>query len=181
MTLHRLSSENSEGHMANFLEMISDYEANDPVALANFFPKSKEWNEKSFKTFLKACDKDAMEWRPKAKSVSQTRYLYLDKDGKILGNGIMRFPLTDETESEGGNLEYNIPPSMRKSDAAIFTLNAMLFEAVKAGLARALTTCFADDLGAINAALKNRGELIDSVKSQIHAGRKINRYWINFR
>lgn len=179
MPLERLSPE----HENLFLPMIEDYMENHPDALLHFFGGLKDARPATFRSYVQKSEKEVREWRPKAKQVSITRYVWIDPPGTISGNGLLRFPLTDATELEGGNLEYNIPPQHRRSDAAALTLNGLLFEAVRAGLARALVTCRGDDLGAIQAILRNRGVLWDShiPTAGPNKGSKINRYWINFR
>jgi predicted acetyltransferase len=59
----------------------------------------------------------------------------------------------------------------------------MLFEAVRAGLRRALVTCPAEDPIARKVIEMNRGEWLDVVPSidPSSAGVQMARYWINFR
>ena len=61
------------------------------------------------------------------------------------------------------------------------TLNRMLFEAVRAGLARVLVTAPAKDQKAIEAIEMNRGEFQDEVPSISQPGETVRRYWIRFR
>ncbi|MGE3682727.1 MAG: hypothetical protein AB7G93_13460 [Bdellovibrionales bacterium] len=62
-----------------------------------------------------------------------------------------------------------------------YTLNRMLFEAVRAGLARILITCFEEDQVTRRAIEVNRGELDDVISSLSEPSRNLCRYWIRFR
>ncbi len=160
-------------HQDQFLLLIRDFAENDKKNFLRLFG-DKSWDSKSFLKFVKDCDKSRMDWRPGADKVSLTHYVLRDH-GVICGYGRMRFPLNEETEKHGGNLEFYVPPAKRGHGYGALTLNRMLFEAVRAGMARALVTCNAYDTAAIRCVENNRGELIDD-------GDKITaRFWIRFR
>lgn len=131
------------------------------------------WTALTFRAFLKECEKQRQDWRPKGGDPSITRYVLLD-DGEICGNGEMRFPLDEDIEASGGNLVFDVPPSKRRQGYGPVVLNRMLFEAVRAGLARVLVTCPAEQVEARKCIELNRGELEGVV-----AGRA--RYWIRLR
>ena len=170
-------------HQDSFLEMIADYQSGDPATYEYLYghlqKPSTRWEAKQFQLFVKQCTLSRMDWRPKAKKTSVTHYILLDDD-KICANGQMQFPLNEELEIDGGNLRFDVPPSMRGRGFATLVLNAMLFEAARAGLARALVTCEAELPAAIHAIERNRGEFADSVISP-KTSRKIQRYWIKLR
>lgn len=170
-------------HEAAFLEMIADYMKNDPANYEALFPSSKAWNETRFRAFLKDCQKQRMDWKPGPNKLSVSRYVLVDDHGNICGNGIMRFPLDEKLEHEGGNLRFDVPPSKRGHGYGALVLNGMLFEAVRAGMARVLVTCRTNHLSAIRAIEMNRGELEDKVKSKepVHKDESISRFWIRFR
>jgi predicted acetyltransferase len=88
--------------------------------------------------------------------------------------------LDENSELDGGNLEVAVPPSCRREGNGAYALSLLLFEAVRAGLSRALCTCPAADQAARRMIERNRGKLLDEVKSP---GRPlaIARYWISFR
>jgi predicted acetyltransferase len=170
-------------HEAAFLEMIADYLRDDPETYALLYKRPRPWDSGEFKRFMKECQAQKMDWRPGPRKISVTRYVLLDGNGTICGNGLMRFPLDERFEYEGGNLLFDVPPSRRGHGNGAFVLNGMLFEAVRAGMARVLVTCGASDQAAIRSIEKNRGELIDVVpsKESVSRGKKISRYWIRFR
>ena len=159
-------------HENAFLKMIADYEENDRETLEKLY--LGKWSALTFRNFIKNCEKARQDWRPKAGQVSETRYVLLDSDGEICGNGVMRFPLDDEVEASGGNLIFDVPPSRRREGFGALVLNRMLFEAVRAGLARVLITCEKENLGAIKAIEKNRGTFECESKG-------LHRFWISFR
>lgn len=159
-------------HEKAFLKMIADYEAKDPETLEKLY--STKWSALIFRNFIKTCEKARQDWRPKAGQISETRYVLVDSDGEICGNGEMRFPLDEDLEASGGNLIFDVPPSKRLQGFGALVLNRMLFEAVRAGLARVLVTCEKENLGAIKAIEKNRG----TFESESN-GRQ--RFWISFR
>lgn len=163
-------------HQDQFLNLIRDFAERDKPFFVKLFG-DKTWDQKAFQKFLKDCDKQRMDWKPKAGAASLSHYVLLDAlpgNGVICGYGRMRFPLDDKTEQDGGNLEFYVPPAKRGHGYGAFTLNRMLFEAVRAGLARALVTCAASSESAIKCIEKNRGERINEKSA-------IARFWIRFR
>ena len=178
--LHEIEIE----HEAAFLEMITDYQKNDPVWLEASYPtgsKSK-WSQLWFRQYIKECETQRMDWRPKPKKTSVSRYVMTSPDGKILATGWMQFPLNEKTEVDGGNLFCDVPPSLRRQGYGSRCLSLLLFEAVRAGLRRALVTCPSEDKGARKIIELNRGKLQDLVKSTDaeRGSMSIARYWISF-
>ena len=165
-------------HEQSFLAMIDDYRKHDPQTLATYYPG--DWNQLTFRKFVKECEKSRMDWRPKPGKVAVTHYVLRDPQGVISAGARMRFPLDDNTEYDGGNLEVDVPPSLRKQNNGSFALSLLLFEAVRAGLRRALCTCPASDQAARRIIEKNRGQLQDIVGSPTR-NEDIARYWISFR
>lgn len=159
-------------HEAAFLAMVADYRENDTPFFENVYAAVRD--AKSFRAFQSAAAKARQDWRPKAGQVSRTRYVLEGDDGVIYGNGVLRFPLDEDVIATGGNLLFDVPPSLRRRNFGAFTLNQLLFEAVRAGLARALVTCAPDNLPARKCIEKNRGTLEE--KTAAHAA-----YWIRFR
>jgi predicted acetyltransferase len=159
-------------HEKAFLKMVADYQAHDPQVCERLYPGT--WSALTFRNFLKACEKARRDWRPKAGQVSETRYVLIDGAGEICGNGVMRFPLDEGIEALGGNLVFDVPPSKRREGFGALVLNRMLFEAVRAGMARVLLTTEPDNAAAIKSIEKNRGTFESDSK-----GRK--RFWISFR
>lgn len=159
-------------HEKAFLAMIADYSAKDRPNMEALY--GGDWTQLTFRNFVKASEKAKMDWRPKAGKVSTTRYVLVDDKGEICGNGVMRFPLDAKVEASGGNLIFDVPPSKRKQGFGALTLNRMLFEAVRAGLARVLCTCEKDNKGAMRVIELNRGEFESESKGR-------SRFWISFR
>jgi predicted acetyltransferase len=180
MKIEELGSE----HEAAFLAMIKDFAGGDPESHQAFFARKQAWDGPAFQKFLKECQRQRQDWRPKAKTVSLTHYVMVAAgQPAILGYGRMRFPLDSVSEMDGGNLEVAIPPSRRKAGNGSLCLSLLLFEAVRAGLRRALVTCGSDDAAARKVIERNRGVLQDIVVSPHpeRKNRKIARYWISFR
>lgn len=168
MQLQELSPE----HEHAFLEAMADYESGDPATFAALY--KRKWTAKEFSAYVKATEKERMDWRPKAGKTSVTHYVLLDGSGRVCGLGRMRFPLNDSIEREGGNLVFDVPPRLRRQGFGALTLNRMLFEAVRAGLARVLVSCPAAHTAARKCIEKNRGELESEADG-------IARYWIRLR
>jgi predicted acetyltransferase len=173
----------SLGHEAAFLSMTEDYAANDPAGFKRLYARKVAWSTLEFRRFFKELEKQRLDWKPGPNRVSLTRYVMRNEKGEIAGNGLLRFPLNDITETDGGNLFCDVPPSQRRQGHGAFCLSLMLFEAVRAGLRRALVTAPAEDLIARKVIELNRGELLDITPSldPENKGVKIARYWINFR
>lgn len=167
----------SPQHEAAFLAMIDDYKKNDPAGLHLYHPRKSGWTPTEFQKFVKESAAERMDWLPKANAVSVTRYVLPEND-RLLACGLMRFPLDEDTEIDGGNLFVDVPPSLRGQGNGSYCLSLLLFEAVRAGLRRVLTTCPSSDAAAKRVIEKNRGTLFDEVES---AGKSISRYWISFR
>lgn len=167
-------------HRDAFLIAMKDYASHDLDTFAARYARQRPWDADEFTAFVKECEKQRMDWRPGPKGVSVTHYLMIESDERICGIGRMRFPLTPETEMEGGNLDFDVPPSQRRQGYGALTLNRMLFQAVRAGLARVLVTAPSSNQGLIRAIEKNRGVLESQVQSRI-SGQQISRYWIRFR
>lgn len=169
------------GHSNCFLAMIADYEKNDEVGFAKLYRRARPWTAFEFRAFLKECEQQRLDWKPGPNRTSITRYVLLDETGSICGNGVMRFPLDEKTDVEGGNLSFDVPPSKRGGMNEAHVLNRMLFEAVRAGMARVLVTAPSSDQKAIEAIEMNRGEFENEVPAISEAGKTIKRYWIRFR
>jgi predicted acetyltransferase len=170
----------SEKNAPAFLAMIEDYKENDPTTFSEFY--DRPWSAKEFAKFAKECAKQKQDWRPAAKKTSVTRYVMPGKFGEILANAVMRFPLDETLEIDGGNIHVDVSPKLRRHGYGSYCLALMLFEAVRAGLRRVLVTCREDDLGARKMIEKNRGVLEDVVAStrEDRKGARIARYWIRF-
>lgn len=177
LILHELGTE----HADQFLAMIADYREHDPDSYTRLFARKREWSPFEFRAFLKECEAQRLDWKPGPNRTSITRYVLLDESGEIFGNGIMRFPLDAKTEKEGGNLSFDVPPSKRGQMYEAHTLNRMLFEAVRAGMARVLVTALSIDTKSIEAIEMNRGEFENEVPSLIWPEKTVRRYWIRFR
>lgn len=179
---HMKLEEISLNHMIPFISMIGDYKEHDPEALPSLFPNQRHWDAAEFRKFVLQAEKDRLDWKPGPQRVSYTRYVLLDDDGSIAGHALLRFPLDDRTEIDGGNVRFACPPSKRGGMNEVHTLNRMLFEAVRAGLARILVTCYEEGDEVRRQAIEmNRGEYQDTVPSLKDPELKVRRYWIRFR
>jgi predicted acetyltransferase len=170
----------NEEHESAFLAMLADYKSGDANSLALYYPKKIPGNSLEFKKYVKELSKLRLDWRPGPNKISITRYIMQTPDGRILANGLLRFPLDEATENDGGNIVCDVPPSLRKRGYGSYCLALMLFEAVRAGLRRVLVTCDAESVGARKMIEKNRGTLDSVVESTSREGVKIVKYWINF-
>lgn len=158
-------------HLNSFLDLVHDFAEGDKELFLEIFG-DKTWDAKAFQKFVKDCEKERMDWRPKAGKTSVSHYV-LTLGGQVRGYGRLRFPI--DPAGSLGNLEFYVSPSHRKQGFGTHTLNKLLFEAVRAGLARALVVCRTDDEAAIRCIEHNRGEKIEEKNG------KLSRYWIRFR
>jgi predicted acetyltransferase len=169
-------------HAAAFMTMMEDFRAQDAKTFEHAFQRKNGWNELEFKKYIKECEADRMDWRPKAKKTSRSHYVLRESPDAIIAYGVMQFPLDEETEIDGGNLWVAVPPKFRGQGNGSFCLSLLLFEAVRAGLRRVLTTCASNDAVARRVIEKNRGQLLDEVNSPRKNAQNqlIARYWIHF-
>jgi predicted acetyltransferase len=169
-------------HAKAFLTMMEDFRIGDAKTFEQVFQRKNGWNELEFKKYVKECENERMDWRPKAKKISRSHYVIREDPETTIAYGIMQFPLTEETELDGGNLWVAVPPKFRGQGNGSFCLSLLLFEAVRAGLRRALVTCPASDAVSRRMIEKNRGTLLDEVKSPLKSAQNqsIARYWIHF-
>jgi len=169
-------------HSTAFLAMMEDFLEHDPKTFERYFKRPVQWNPFEFKKYALECEEERMDWRPKAKAVSRTHYVVRENPNTIIGYGLLQFPLTSESENDGGNLFVAIPPKFRGQGNGGFCLSLLLFEAVRAGLRRAFVTCAAEDKAARRVIEKNRGEFLDEVKTTHQFGQNelVARYWIHF-
>jgi predicted acetyltransferase len=171
----------SLNHMIPFMAMVEDFQKNDPDSLSRILTVPAKWDAAGFRKFALACEKERLDWKPGPNRVSKSHYVLLDELGEVAGYSVMNFPLDEQSEVEGGNVRFVTPPAKRGGMNEAHTLNKMLFEAVRAGLARILVTCFEGDEIHRQAIEMNRGEFQDAVPSPSEPGRFVRRYWIRFR
>lgn len=165
-----------DDHEGAFLAMLADFEKGGHTLIV----RKNAWSPGEFRKFVKDCERERMDWRPKAGKVSLTHYVLREPNGDISAYARLRFPLNEITEKDGGNLQVDVPPAYRRQGNGSFALSLLLFQAVRAGLSRALCTCLADDQAARRVIEKNRGKFLDTVSSPTRAA-EIARYWITFR
>ncbi len=169
----------------DFLIAMQDYAEGDCETFRRHYIRSNQWNEAEFRIFVKECEKQRMDWRPSAKCISTTHYILREHDGRVCGIGRMRFPLNAEQQPDRGNLEFDVPPSLRRQDYGTLVLNRMLFEAVRAGLARALVVCTSKNIAAVKIIEKNRGILESSITPSPDIEQterdELLRFWIKLR
>lgn len=168
-------------HMIPFIAMIKDFHESDPHGLKKLFPNQQNWDGGEFRNFIKTCEKERLDWKPGPNRISRTRYVLLDDENQITGFAELRFPLDQKSEIEGGNVSFITPPSKRGAMWEAHTLNKMLFEAVRAGMARILVTCYEEDEVSRQAIEMNRGELENTVPGVTNETHMVRRYWIRLR
>ncbi len=161
----------TEVHLEPLQILVRDFAEGDRGTYTALFGV-RAWDKKIAKSFIENCTKERMDWRPKAGKTSVTHY-GLVVGSELCGYGRLRFPLL--TDGIEGNLEFFVPPSKRGHGYGTHTLNKLLFEAVRAGLARALVVCRVDNPAAIRCIEHNRGEKIQEAVSEWA------RFWIRFR
>lgn len=173
MTTPFVLEELDDSHATAFIEMLEEFRSQDPASYESVYAR-KEWNVFEFRKFVKECDKARFDWRPPKDKVSVSHFVMRGAGKAILAHAILRFPLDEATERNGGNIVVDVPPSMRRKGHGSYCMALTLFEAVRAGLSRVLVTASAKDVGARKMIERNRGEFLDEVGGVV-------RYWIRFR
>lgn len=158
----------STTHAAPFLKFVADLRDFDRATFDHYF--QREWSPEEFKTYVRECAAERLDWRPKARQVSRTRYLMTDDQG-VAGFAVLQFPLGDQVEA---NFQFIVPPSRRGRGFGTLTLNHLLFEGARAGLARALVACATANTVARTCIERNRGQLDQEVNGQAF-------YWLRLR
>ncbi len=161
----------SEDHLESLPVFVREFSEGDRETSAALFG-ALEWDPKTARSFVLKCKKEKMDWRPKAGKTSVTHYVLIE-GSEIRAYGRLLFPV--EADGEQGNLEFFVPPARRGRGYGTFTLNQLLFQAVRAGLARALVVCRMADPAAIRCIEHNRGEKIEGADGEWA------RFWIRFR
>lgn len=116
-------------------------------------------SREEFSAWLKACAESAERteivdgWK-----VPQAVY-WLFRDGRPVGMGKLRYFLTDALRKSGGHIGYAIAPDARGTGCGTMLLKALLHEAAKHGIDRALITVNNSNPASIRVALKCGGEI----------------------
>jgi predicted acetyltransferase len=103
--------------------------------------------------------------------------LWLEQDGRLIGCVRIRLGLNAELEREGGNVGYDIRPSLRGRGHGTELLRLALLRARALGLTRIRITCDDDNLGSIRVIERNGGMLCGTDTSS-DSGKLIRQYWI---
>ena len=90
--------------------------------------------------------------------VPQTTY-WLYVDGRAVAIGKIRHFLTDKLREEGGHIGYAVAPGERGKGCGKILLKALLGEAKKLGIDRALITVHNGNAASIKVALANGGAI----------------------
>jgi len=110
--------------------------------------------------------------------VPATTFWLIDGD-EYIGTGSVRHALTDALRIVGGHIGYFIRPSRRRMGYGTLILKLLLAEAAKLGIANALVTCFADNVGSRKIIEANGGVFIDEIVGELDGiPRKTRRYKI---
>ena len=150
-----------------FLEMAEEYAAH---------------GERRYQMALADCDgflrllaaDDAGELPPG--HVRMTTYWGLE-GGQIIGSIRLRYELTPALRQLGGNIGYDVRPSLRGQGYGTRMLALMLGRAREAGLDRVLLTCDIDNVASARVIEKNGGVL--QFQGMIEGwGKPIAHYWI---
>ena len=155
-------------HALPFRAFAEDLRANDARSFADLFPDG--FDPFGFAAFVRAAQAERLDWRPKARQTSRTRYVLRDAAG-LVGFATLQFPLSAQTAD---NFLFVVPPARRGRGFGTLTLNRLLFEGARAGLARARVSCLANDPRARRCIELNRGEIIEDADGRAA-------YWIRLR
>ena len=162
-------------HLIAFLEAVKDFAENDHPTFNRWFRRDVPWDAGEFRRYVAECENARQDWRPRAGQTSQSHYVLIEREARrVCGHAVLRFPLDHKIEREGGNMAFHVPPSVRGQGFGTLTLNRLLFEGVRAGLARALVVVAEDNVAARRAVEKNRGQFARIGDGGAH-------YWIHLR
>ncbi|MGE5654593.1 MAG: GNAT family N-acetyltransferase [Bacillota bacterium] len=130
-----------------------------------------------FGEYIKAVERDAgSDTLPN--TAPQSSFWLVD-DGRtvILGTSRLRHYLTAGSETAGGHIGYDVPPSQRNKGYGTTILKLTLEKARQIGLERVLVTCDADNVGSQKIIVRNGGVLENGVYSD-EDRKVVKRYWI---
>jgi predicted acetyltransferase len=98
--------------------------------------------------------------------------------GTYIGRLSLRHELNENLMQIGGNIGYDMRPSMRRQGYGTLALRLGLVESRKIGLQRVLVTCDRDNIGSRRIIEANGGVLQDEITIPGVDG-QVRRYWIN--
>lgn len=155
-----------------FLEMCKEYAA---------------WGETFYSritTLEEARERIALEraWeagkRLAADSVPSTAYWFLDEEECLVGTGRIRPQLNSRFKRKGGNLGFDVRPTLRHNGYGGYILSYLIGELRAAGLERALVTCQDSNLPSWHAIERNGG-ILERMDFDSSSQENIRRYWIH--
>jgi predicted acetyltransferase len=164
----RLEEPSERWHGA-FVEMAAEFDAHGNSRYVR--------DARAFPAFL-ARVRDEREGRGPLPEQVPMSHFWLVRDNQILGSSRLRHVLTAALEQLGGNIGYDIRPSMRRRGLGTSLLRLTLERARAIGLTRVRITCDADNVASIRVIEKNGGTLDAEVFSP-ERGKLLRQYWID--
>ena len=161
-----------EGEIS-FYHMVNDYKNNGETGFPKYFNHSTD----TFSDYLKtlAYFKEGVSLKPG--HVRTTTYWLINNGKEILGVIRFRNELTDQTNIDGGNIGYDVPPSKRNNGYATIMVKKLLDILKNREIEKVLVTCAEDNLHSIQVVLKNNGVFEDQRIAPL-SGKIFKRYWI---
>lgn len=170
----------SEVEATSFLRMVDDFRKNDPLTFSSIYKRQRPWDKQEFESFLLELKTKKQSYISSEGQVSISRYALVNEKNEICANGILRFPLSSRSLKEGGNVGYDVPPSMRGKGYSLFFLLEIVKKARLEGLEKILLTCNSDNLPSVRTIEKAGGVLENVIESSEsnNLGKRVSRYWI---
>ncbi|NLG24996.1 MAG: GNAT family N-acetyltransferase [Clostridiales bacterium] len=131
-----------------------------------------------FAEWLAVCRGDEQEESVRPGRVPSTQYLCVRQgDGRIVGCVALRHRLNEGLLQKGGHIGYAIRPGERRKGYGAEQLRLTLERCAEMGIARALVTCDAGNLGSAGVMLKNGGAEDESFTEE--SGQVVRRFWFD--
>lgn len=160
----------SEKYKQTYLEALEELR-NDKEELS-YIPKERE----TFPQFIERLHNNAKGKDLPEGWVPDSTYWLIDND-QFIGRVSIRHVLNKALSKVGGNIGYDIRPSMRKMGYGFKILEYALVKAKEIGLEKVLVTCNDDNIGSKKIIEKNGGIFQDSIQNE-NLPTKTLRYWI---
>jgi len=132
----------------------------------------------AFDLYIKNLQRECLEQKDSPGTAPCSAFWMISPQKDICGISRLRHHLTPDTEIEGGQVGFDVPPSLRRRGFGTTLLRLTLERAVELKIQRLLATCDWDNFGAIGVIKNNGGKLENTVISN-STGKKIMRFWID--
>jgi len=131
----------------------------------------------AFDLYIKNLQRECLEHKGSSGAAPCSVFWMISPKNDICGISRLWHYLTPDTEIEGGQVGFDVPPSLRRRGLGTMLLKLTAERALELKIQRLLAACDWDNFGAIGVIKNNGGKLENTVVSK-STGKKIMRFWI---